>query len=93
MNAAKNESPEALDLAGKAYGPLLNTLYTLLDLCKPDNRDNIQDINQLQDELSNLDTLINIDQPEITRLRGICDYIDTNPLSPHLRTQPIRIDL
>lgn len=93
MNTEKEDDPQALETAGKIYGPLLQTIYNLLELCKPDNRNTINDITSVQNQLSHLDTLQQIDKPDIQQLRKICNYVDSQPLSPHLRTLPPIIDL
>ena len=88
MNATKEDDETAQEYAGRSYGPLLDHLYTLLDLSKPDNIEMLDKIGLVQTEITELDKVIQITATEINRIKLLCTWADTGPLLPHLKTQP-----
>lgn len=87
MNAYKENLPDAETTAGEAYTTLLNILHTLLELCKPDNINQIEDIIVTQQRIEALDRYEGkVDNGVIEELRNICAYLDSELLYPHLTT-------
>lgn len=88
LNASKEDNAEADGKAAESFSALISILHSLMELCKPDNVDNVEEIIERQKQLEYLDTVESVGAEEIEFLRGLCAWTDTTILRAHLKTQP-----
>jgi hypothetical protein len=86
LTATKNDNEEYHEAAANAYEALIHTLYTLLELIKPDNTQTLGILTHIQQRLETLDKQTTITDQTIEELRTLTTWADTQPLSPYLRT-------
>ena len=92
MEATKEQILDGGAQAGQSYTILLRLIHTLLELSKPDNVNEINELIRLQELIEMLNQATEITDNEIDTLRRLCSELDLIYLRPHLATLPTVIN-